>query len=62
MLQKSWNRRVIVPAKLRRVRIRRRTFKGTPEQIADALGVQLGPKRSKGKIRRPKGDYVSIKI
>lgn len=62
ILQQAWNRRVIVPADLRRARIRRRTLKGTPEQIADALGLQLGPKTSKGKTRRPKSDFVSIKV
>ena len=62
ILQQAWGRRVIVPANLRRARIRRRTFKGTPEQIAAALGLQLGAMTSKGKIRRPKGDVVSIKV
>jgi hypothetical protein len=45
LLQKSWKLPVIVPAKLRRRKIRRRTIKGTPERIADALGLQLGPRR-----------------
>jgi hypothetical protein len=62
ILEKAWNRRITVPAKLRRVTIRRRTLRGTPEKIAEALGLQLGPKRSKGKTRRPKKDSVSIKI
>ena len=62
ILEKAWNRRITVPAKLRRVRIRRRTFKGTPEKIAEALGLQLGARRSKGKTRRPGKGYVSIKI
>jgi hypothetical protein len=62
ILEKAWNRRITVPARLRRVRIRRRTLKGTPEKIAEALGLQVGPKRSKGKTRRPKKDSVSIKI
>ena len=62
ILQQAWSRRVIVPANLRRAKIRRRTFRGTPEQIAEALGLQLGPRTSKGKTRRPKGDFVSIKV
>jgi len=62
ILEKAWNRRVTVPANLRRAKIRKRTFKGKPEQIAQALGLQLGPKRSKGKARQPKSDFVSIKI
>ena len=62
-LQETWKRRVIVPANLRNRSIRKRTLKGTPEQIANALGLQLGPKISKAKkARPPKGDHVSIKI
>jgi hypothetical protein len=58
-LQEIWQRRVIVPASLRNRKIRKRTLKGTPEEIADALGLKLGAKiRSKP---RPKGDYVLIK-
>jgi hypothetical protein len=60
MLQVAWQRRVIVPPKLRGRKIRKRTLKGTPEQIAAALGLQLGP-RMKRKIRAPKGDYVWMK-
>ena len=60
MLAKAWQRRVIVPPKLRGRKIRTRTLKGTPEQIAAALGLQLGP-RTKPTVRPPKGDYVSIK-
>jgi hypothetical protein len=45
ILQKRWKRPVIVPAKLRGRKIRKRTVKGTPEQIAEALGLQLGSKR-----------------
>lgn len=41
-LQKTWKRRVIVPANLRRRTIRRRTFRGTPQEIAQALGLKLG--------------------
>jgi hypothetical protein len=44
-LEKMWGRRVIVPAKLRRKRVRRRTLKGTREEIAQALGFSLGAKR-----------------
>ena len=44
-LQKAWKRPVVVPTKLRRRRIRTRTLRGTPEQIADALGLQLGARR-----------------
>ena len=58
-LQQAWKRRVTVPANLRNRKIRKRTLKGTPEEIADALGLKLGPKIS-GKPR-PKGDYVLIK-
>ena len=47
ILEQRWNRRVIVPAKLRSRKIRKRTFRGTPEQIAQALGVELGPKRKR---------------
>jgi hypothetical protein len=58
-LQEHWKRRVIVPPKLRNRKIRKRTLKGTPEEIADALGLKLGPKISSKP--RPKGDYVLIK-
>ena len=40
-----WNRRLKVPEDLRGRRIRqRRTITGTPEEIATALGLTLGPK------------------
>ena len=61
MLARAWQRRVIVPPKIRGKKIRKRTLKGTPEQIAAALGLRLGP-RTKRKVRPPKGDYVRIKI
>jgi hypothetical protein len=61
-LQEAWKRRVIVPANLRDQRIRKRTFRGTPEEIADALGLQLGPKIKGKKAKSPKGDSVSIKF
>ena len=51
MLQETWKRRVIVPANLRNRTIRKRTLKGTPEQIADALGLRLGGKVSKAKTK-----------
>src|SRR3954447_1469697 len=40
-LEKAWKRPVIVPANLRGQKIRKRTIRGTPEEIADALGIQL---------------------
>jgi hypothetical protein len=60
MLEVAWQRRVIVPPKLRGQKIRKRTLKGTPEQIAAALGLEVGPK-TKRKVRPPKGDCVWIK-
>ena len=60
MLATAWQRRVIVPPKLVGQKIRKRTLKGTPQQIAAALGLELGP-RTKPKARPPKGDYVWIK-
>jgi hypothetical protein len=59
LLQVAWQRRVIVPPSLRRRKIQKRTFKGTPEQIAASLGLELGPKTRK-KTRYPKGDFVWI--
>jgi hypothetical protein len=44
---KFLGRPVIVPEKLRGKTIRNRTLKGTPEEIAGALGLELGPKRRK---------------
>ena len=49
ILGKNWKRPVTIPAALRRQTIRKRTFKGTPDQIAQALGFQLG---SIGKARK----------
>ena len=43
ILEKKWKRPVIVPKGLRHRMIRKRTFRGTREQIAEALGLQLGP-------------------
>jgi hypothetical protein len=45
-LEGFWNRRVIVPPQLRTRRVRRRTLSGSPEEIAEALGLRLGPKRA----------------
>jgi hypothetical protein len=41
-LQKTWKRPVRVPANLSRRTIRRRTLRGTPQEIAQALGLRLG--------------------
>ncbi len=43
-LEKLWKRQVIVPKGLRKKTIRRRTLEGTPEHIAQVLGVTLGRK------------------
>jgi hypothetical protein len=40
-LSKEWKRRVIVPERLRGTRVHKRV-EGTPEEIADALGLELG--------------------
>ena len=46
LLAKGWTRTVKVPEALRGKRItRKRTISGTPEEIAKALGLELGPKR-----------------
>ncbi len=60
MLQDVWQRRVIVPPKLRGRSIRKRTFRGTPEQIAEALGLQLGPKTRTRKNPYSKSNSVWI--
>jgi len=60
MLQAAWQRRVIVPPELRGRKIRRRTFKGTPEQVAQALGLKLGARTAKGKRLPP--NAVRIKM
>lgn len=44
-LENEWKRPVKVPSKLRGKVLRRRTVKGTPEEIAKALGLTLGAKR-----------------
>jgi hypothetical protein len=46
-LQRLWNRPVIVPPKLRAQKVRKRTLKGGPEEVAKALGLQLGPRRKR---------------
>jgi hypothetical protein len=60
MLAKAWQRRVTVPPRMRGQKIRKRTLKGSPEEIAAALGLRLGPP-TKRKEKPPKGDYVWIK-
>jgi hypothetical protein len=45
MLSTTFKRNFIVPGCLRGTRVRKRTPKGTPENIAQALGLQLGPGR-----------------
>jgi hypothetical protein len=60
MLAKAWQRRVTVPPRMRGQKIRKRTLKGSPEEIAAALGLRLGPP-TKRKVKPPKGDYVWIK-
>jgi hypothetical protein len=47
MLSNVWKRPVIVPVSLRGTRVRKRTVKGTREEIALALGLQLGPRGKK---------------
>jgi hypothetical protein len=60
-LEKAWNRRVTVPEKLRGRIIRKRMLKGTPEEIANALGLELGSKlKGSGSTRR--GQEVKIAI
>jgi hypothetical protein len=44
-LEKIWKQPVIVPAALRTKILRRRTLKGTPEEIAHMLGLRLGSAR-----------------
>ena len=42
ILAKRWKRPVRVPMSSRRQTIRKRTLRGTPEEIAQALGLELG--------------------
>ena len=60
VLQEVWQRRVNVPPKLRSRKIRKRTLKGTPEEIAASLGLRIGAKTPKRKSRFTKSDYVVI--
>ena len=50
LLERVWKRHVIVPKKVRG-RTVKRTCRGTPEQIAQALGLELGPKLKRSKSR-----------
>ncbi|MFZ1136839.1 MAG: hypothetical protein WAN69_17965 [Candidatus Korobacteraceae bacterium] len=47
MLSSVWKRPVIVPVSLRGTRVRKRTVRGTKEEIAEALGLQLGARQKK---------------
>jgi hypothetical protein len=42
LLSKEWKRKVIVPERLRGTRIHNKRVEGTPEEIAHALGLELG--------------------
>ncbi len=54
LLSRGWKRKVMVPSALKGTVIKRkRTIKGTPEQIAKALGLELAP-RGKAKGAKPK--------
>lgn len=44
-MERLWKRRVIVPPNLRTKILRKRTLKGTQEEIARLLGVRLGRRR-----------------
>jgi hypothetical protein len=46
-LEKAWKRKVTVPRDLRGQRFRKRTVTGTPEEVAEALGLTLAPKRQR---------------
>jgi hypothetical protein len=60
-LQKAWGRRVIVPKELRGRTIRKRAIRGTPEDIAHALGLELGS-RLKGSRSTRKRQEVKIVV
>jgi hypothetical protein len=47
IFEKLLKRPVIVPPKLKGRTIKKRTLRGTPEQIAQAIGLELGPKRKR---------------
>jgi hypothetical protein len=51
-LERLWNRRVTVPPRLRTQRVRKRTLRGAPEEVAEALGLRVGPKRTGRPITR----------
>ena len=51
-LERLWDRPVIVPVKLRNQKVRKRTLTGTRDEMACALGFQLGPKRGSRSKRR----------
>lgn len=52
----AWERRVTVPQELRGRRLRKRTITRTPEEVARALGLTLGPKRRpKRRPSKPRG-------
>jgi hypothetical protein len=46
-LEKRWKRRVTVPARMKKQKFRGRTVRGTPEEMADALGLTLAPTRGR---------------
>jgi hypothetical protein len=50
VLEKKWRRPVVVPRDLRDKRVARRV-KGSPEEIAKALGLQLGKRRKSQRSR-----------
>ena len=50
-LAKVWKRPVAVPPGLRGKAVRKRTIKGTPEDVAAALGLELRPKRRPARQR-----------
>ena len=54
LLAKGWKRTVKVPEGLRGKLIKRkRTIEGTPEEIAKALGLELGPRRKGADGKQP---------
>lgn len=44
-LQRVTKRKVVVPSELRDRKLRARTFRGTPADVAEALGLQLTSRR-----------------
>jgi hypothetical protein len=60
-LQKAWKRRVIVPRELRGQKIRKRTIRGAPEEIAHALGLELGSKlKGSGPTRKRQEVKIAV--